>query len=288
MTEQDRNQDHTTNCNIVRDLLPLYQENLCSEDSRDYVERHLEQCKSCRDTYSLLGRTTLTSEAAQTRQIQAFKKLQRYLTGRISMGYILFMIAVVIGVCLMMLNVNGGQNFYLLNYLLMTLTMIATQCAFGGIDAADAPGRGRAMYILQGLLLAGSVSAMFYTFYTLYHSPTFYAQGANVGPLGIPLHMTGPLLTGCLEVAILLSLILLCVCLCRSAMGKMRIGILANLSVLCIFMNLNYISLMHRMSDYASMFRVTLGSTCVLCGIYAALTLIAWLWQRSRTRNDLP
>ena len=34
-------------CNLVGDLLPLYVENLLSEDSKTIVERHLARCPAC-------------------------------------------------------------------------------------------------------------------------------------------------------------------------------------------------------------------------------------------------
>ena len=35
-------------CNIIRDLLPLYHDGVCSEESRQAVEEHLQSCESCR------------------------------------------------------------------------------------------------------------------------------------------------------------------------------------------------------------------------------------------------
>lgn len=37
-----------TNCGIIRDLLPLYAENMCSPQSRALVEEHLGGCDGCR------------------------------------------------------------------------------------------------------------------------------------------------------------------------------------------------------------------------------------------------
>ena len=34
-------------CNLVRDLLPLYVDDALSEDSRQFVERHLKGCPAC-------------------------------------------------------------------------------------------------------------------------------------------------------------------------------------------------------------------------------------------------
>ena len=36
-------------CNVIRDLLPLYADDACSENSRELVEEHLQECESCRD-----------------------------------------------------------------------------------------------------------------------------------------------------------------------------------------------------------------------------------------------
>ena len=35
-------------CNIVNDLLPLYVDNILSEDSRQFVENHLSSCDKCK------------------------------------------------------------------------------------------------------------------------------------------------------------------------------------------------------------------------------------------------
>lgn len=36
-------------CNIIRDILPLYVENIVSEDTVSFVEEHLEGCADCRE-----------------------------------------------------------------------------------------------------------------------------------------------------------------------------------------------------------------------------------------------
>ena len=36
-----------TNCKIIEDLLPLYTDEVCSDESKRLVEEHLEECDSC-------------------------------------------------------------------------------------------------------------------------------------------------------------------------------------------------------------------------------------------------
>ncbi len=39
-------------CNIIRDLLPLYAENMVTSDTADFVEEHLKGCEACRREYA--------------------------------------------------------------------------------------------------------------------------------------------------------------------------------------------------------------------------------------------
>ena len=41
-------------CEVIRDLLPLYAENMVSEKSRALTEEHLAECEPCRQYLQLL------------------------------------------------------------------------------------------------------------------------------------------------------------------------------------------------------------------------------------------
>lgn len=44
-------------CSIVRDLLPLYIENMASAESREFVETHLSNCPECNEIYQSMTET---------------------------------------------------------------------------------------------------------------------------------------------------------------------------------------------------------------------------------------
>lgn len=44
----------TKNCDVIRDLLPLYIDNICSDESRRMVSEHLECCNECKQLYENL------------------------------------------------------------------------------------------------------------------------------------------------------------------------------------------------------------------------------------------
>lgn len=35
-----------TNCNLIKDILPLYVDNIVSEDTKELLEAHLETCET--------------------------------------------------------------------------------------------------------------------------------------------------------------------------------------------------------------------------------------------------
>lgn len=44
-------------CGIIRDLLPLYIDDVCNEDSKRAVENHLSECEKCRNYYESMTST---------------------------------------------------------------------------------------------------------------------------------------------------------------------------------------------------------------------------------------
>lgn len=48
-------------CQIIQDLLPLYHDGVCSEDSKVMIEKHLQDCERCKDFLD-----TITNETFET------------------------------------------------------------------------------------------------------------------------------------------------------------------------------------------------------------------------------
>lgn len=61
-------------CNIVADLLPLYQDGVCTEDSRELVETHLAGCESCRRLAEQISQELAAPEKAE--EIDALKRIK--------------------------------------------------------------------------------------------------------------------------------------------------------------------------------------------------------------------
>ena len=64
-------------CNIIRDLLPLYAEDLASEDTRTLVEAHLFDCAECTDILESMKQKTTVPVETTPESLNKVKQLIR-------------------------------------------------------------------------------------------------------------------------------------------------------------------------------------------------------------------
>lgn len=67
------------NCNIANDFIPLYVDDVLSEDSKVLLEEHLEHCDKCRKTVDKM-KSQVT--VAEDKDIKPFKKIRKKLVVR--------------------------------------------------------------------------------------------------------------------------------------------------------------------------------------------------------------
>lgn len=61
------------NCNVIGDLLPLYVDEILSDDSRNIVEEHLSECEDCHKSAEKLSKTLVISNDTDSRNIKKLK-----------------------------------------------------------------------------------------------------------------------------------------------------------------------------------------------------------------------
>ena len=65
-------------CEIIQDLLPLYHDGVCSNDSKMMVEEHLACCDSCKAELQAMDDQLLINKTEQNlNEAEAVKKLSR-------------------------------------------------------------------------------------------------------------------------------------------------------------------------------------------------------------------
>lgn len=68
-------------CNVIKDLLPLYYDHMCSEETKQIVEEHLKSCESCRKELAYLSgdftfNANINEEKIRTNASKAVKKIR--------------------------------------------------------------------------------------------------------------------------------------------------------------------------------------------------------------------
>ncbi len=65
------------NCNVIRDLLSLYADDVCSKESRELVDEHLAECPACAEELARIRESEIESHlAAEKEDVLRFQKKQ--------------------------------------------------------------------------------------------------------------------------------------------------------------------------------------------------------------------
>ena len=263
------------NCNITKDLLPLYIEEICSEDSLKYVDEHLQECEECRKTCALLKKTELTDLATVKQEINALKKLKKSITEKILYLYLLCIITIVVIVFLLMVHVNTLTNYVC--FFLMPLTMLITCAAFSQQTSPTSLSlRWKWLFAVQSILILYSIVLMFVVMESaLFASP----------PPCMPLVKTGPFLATQFTIISTASLVLLIVHLYQATMKKGCYTPISNVSILCIFLNLNYHSMLYGMDSADTFINAMEEDTLILLSIGIFTIVFLWFTERKLSQK---
>ena len=117
-----------TDCEVIRDLLPLYADDACSEGSRHLVEEHLNECPSCTDLLSRIRETKIEDDLQEEKTSVIEYGARRFKRRSAAVGSVisgLFMIPILI--CLIV-NLTSGANlgsfFIVLSSMLVAASLI--------------------------------------------------------------------------------------------------------------------------------------------------------------------
>ena len=264
------------NCNIIKDLLPLYIEDICSEDSKKLVEEHLKECSSCKETYELLHHTALVIDVAEKKEINAIKKIKSHTSNRLRANYFWLLATIAIVILLLLYYVSElSSTTYLL---LMPLVILGTGCTFYRMSSSGRSSTRlwKLLLVVQGIGILYSIALLFYTMHTLNSTGHFW---------GLPPYKIGPFLSLQFTLIIIASLLILIFHLYQVILGKMQYSLLSNLSISCIFLTLSYQSMLYQMVDLDSFWEQLVHKTLLFPAVGIITTLFIWLAPKIKHLN---
>ena len=132
-------------CSVVRDLLPLYVEDMVSEETAEYIDGHVKECDECQAELARMREgaelTKIEAKAAPDEKgsVKPFKKMMKKMNRQFySLAYSLVIFFIFLGFCW-----TGGENL-MYNSLIMPIVGVFGYYVF----------RWKAVYKLPILLLA--------------------------------------------------------------------------------------------------------------------------------------
>lgn len=99
-------------CGLIQDLLPLYYDEVCSQESRSLVEEHLAECPACRQWLADLQTETPlpeeAEEAAALKEVQTtWKKNRKRARWK---GAVIALVAIFFATCPLWLTIHKGTD----------------------------------------------------------------------------------------------------------------------------------------------------------------------------------
>ena len=111
-------------CKKIEDMMQLYVEDLCSEESKLWIESHVKECSECKKKLERLqqekkleckqdekqkGKATIDEDALE-KELKPFKKLRRKLWFRCVLDVVVILAVVTLLVCMVALGVTGWHK----------------------------------------------------------------------------------------------------------------------------------------------------------------------------------
>lgn len=101
----------TKACELIQDLLPLYADNVCSEESRKEVAQHIAECDSCKEMLRKMDTQLVVQADKDIKVIRSVKK--RILTEKIASAAVIaiFIIGIFTGIMFHLINTDCTMDY---------------------------------------------------------------------------------------------------------------------------------------------------------------------------------
>ena len=177
-----------TDCCVIRDLLPLYAEDLVSCETAELIRQHLQECSDCRKEYEQMQKEeaerTQAVQKPADEKIKPFKKMMKKANRTLSsMCFALTVLLLFSGI----MNSGGEDIMLMYNAVVMPVCGVCGYIAF----------RKKAFFVLPLLLLA--VDGVAFAFKLLPETPGMILRLSGIYCIFI---LAGVLITALLHFAL--------------------------------------------------------------------------------------
>lgn len=192
-------------CNVIRDLLPSYVDQICSKESQEFVNEHLAECKDCSDYLKRISSNNDKLKLNEKEDFDYMKKIRRHLDLR----SLLFMVLIIIITAwFSSYSINHG-NQYQTFFILLPLVLICNYFMFSQTASPQKEMERKTAYIIGGfeVIATGYVLTLMKTIVP--HWIQNMRNGKKI-PFGLELNQLGPFVNWQYLIIMILALAIWC------------------------------------------------------------------------------
>ena len=258
-------------CNIIRDLLPSYVDEITSEESNQMIEGHFKECEACKETYESLKKHDFVANRADAGIAGYLNKIGKKKRIEHRGMFILALFLLVLQIFLNFSSFALMSYLYIANcifypmYVILLLNVLDTWREHGSLAKME-----KIIFAVGGISIFYILGMFYYLFITM-------ANGGRL-PFDLEVRQTGPLLEGQIKGALAVYFLLLL--LYFTVQGKVKnynqnivIMLLAGAAILW-----NVRASMYQMVDFLQIIKmvsillaVVIVESVILCGVYRKL-----------------
>lgn len=222
-------------CDIIKDLLPSYVDEICSEASREWVEEHLKGCEDCKRTVEMLKNTEISARRLEQESLDAGRKVIRQNLRR---SIFSFGLSLLMGLLLVVSFFwDNGQIPILMLPICMALTWLVSRNQT----------KKRVWDKWDGISLVAAVIATGYGAVLMHYGFLKLMNGGTV--FGVELAKSGSFLNNQMVAVVVLCFGLYLAQVVRTLKRGRMGSIVMNVCLVGIFLMLSYCILMAQLSD---------------------------------------
>lgn len=281
MSEKNNWGKEYQSCAVIRDLLPSYLEEICSEESCKLVDKHLSECKECRELAERLRTTGFEKEQAEEFTFDYMKKVKRHTRNREIGGFVL-LIGFLAFSMLLIMKLQGKIAFSVY-YATMPLIMMISYVLLADYVAPFLPMKQKEERKGKMPWLAW-IEAIVFIYGIGLQAMAYQWILAEKYPFGMDAYNIGPFVYRQSVFLIMLQMLLFLFLMVQSVRKNVSHLILQNVCVLGSYVNLIYISLIRRMDTVESYMTVRNHAYLVLAAewVMAMLVFLLLEWRRGK------
>ena len=93
-------------CEVIRDLLPLYADQICSEDTHALIEDHLRTCPQCREILENLRYSSQEVSEERIKETELARRIMKKARRKVWLRSITALVLTLLIVCFAVLTIN--------------------------------------------------------------------------------------------------------------------------------------------------------------------------------------